>query len=114
MNYQHKTLAAGRWSDFSFAEQMANVGSEVGRVINWKAKGKQTYANSAFDRALELLDLTIADKRNCSSRLRELCRVRETLVDFIVFDNIYESTAQQWKKYFLAFNYAARLAKSPS
>lgn len=30
--YQHKALAAGRWQQFSLAEQMAHVGSEVERA----------------------------------------------------------------------------------
>lgn len=34
----HKELAEGRWEEFSLADQMANVGSEVFRSINWKKK----------------------------------------------------------------------------
>jgi len=37
MNIQHKELAAGRWNKLSFVEQMANVGSEVERTINWRS-----------------------------------------------------------------------------
>jgi hypothetical protein len=44
MNYQHKELAAGRWKELSFIEQMANIGSEI-------------------ERALELLGLTIEDEK---------------------------------------------------
>ena len=62
--YQHKDLAAGHWQELSFFEQMANVGSEVERTISWKNKGNLEYSQKAFERALELLDLTIADKRN--------------------------------------------------
>lgn len=32
----HKGLTKKRWYSFSFYQQMANVGSEVERVINWK------------------------------------------------------------------------------
>ena len=32
MSYQHKGLAAGRWSQLSFIEKMANIGSEVERA----------------------------------------------------------------------------------
>ncbi len=106
MSYQHKELAAGRWREFSFFEQMANIGSEVGRTINWNKKGNSEYGRQAFERALELLDLTIEDPKN-KSRLRELCRVREILADFFAFDNVYHSTAEQWNNYFYAFNYAA-------
>ena len=37
---QHKELAEGRWNNFILAQQMANIGAEVGRAINWRRKGK--------------------------------------------------------------------------
>ena len=107
MSFQHRELAAGRWKLLSFAEQMANVGSEVERTIAWKAKGRPDYGGRAFERALELLDLTIADARN-RARLKELLRVREALADHFVFDNEYRSTDESWKRYFRFFLYAAR------
>jgi len=107
MVYQHKQLAAGRWQKFPFLEQMANIGSEVGRAISWKNKNNQEYSRLAFERALELLDLTIADPKN-KKRLKELLRVREVLADFFAFDNIYKSTDQSWLNYFYGFNYACR------
>ncbi len=106
MNYQHKNLAAGRWQTMSFFEQMANVGSEVERAINWREKKKE-YSQLAFERALELLDLTLADEKN-RGRLKELFRLREVLADYFSFDNIYGSTDQKWRNYFYAFNFAAR------
>jgi hypothetical protein len=108
MNQQHKNLAAGRWKELSFFEQMANVGSEVERTIRWKKKNNADYSQRAFERALELLDLTVSDEKN-RKRLRELLRVREALADHFVFDNIYKSTNQNWQNYFLAFNFAARI-----
>jgi len=104
---QHRELAAGRWFKLTFVEQMANIGSEVGRTISWRQKGNQEYSRLAFDRALELLDLTINGLKEFP-RLKELARVRETLVDYFVFNNSYGSTDKNWQDYFLAFNYAAR------
>ena len=106
MSYQHENLAAGRWQEFNFFEQMANVGSEVERTISWRQRNPE-YSRLAFERALELLDLTAADKKNLS-RLKELLRVREALADYFMFDNIYGSDDQKWRNYFYAFNYAAR------
>lgn len=105
--YQHKELAAGRWGQLTFLEQMANVGSEVERALNWRAKDNAAYAQRAFERALELLDLTLANTRT-RSRLKEVARAREAFVDFFAGDNVYRSTEASWKKYFLAFAYAAR------
>lgn len=108
----HKNLSNGRWFELSFIEQMANVGSEVIRAINWKKKGETEYSRHAIERALELLYLTIGDNKNrIYSRLKELTRVYEVLVDYFYFDNIYCSSDELWEKYFYAFNYAARLKK---
>jgi len=102
----HKGLTPERWSQFSLAEQLANVGTDVERAIRWKEKNKSDYSTQAFERALELLDFTIADPKNRRS-LRELCRVREALVDFVVYDNVYQSTSEAWQKYFYYFGYLA-------
>ena len=110
MKYQHQELASGRWDQLSFFEQMANVGSEVSRTISWRVKNVE-YSEKAFERALELLDLTISDSKN-KGRLRELVRVREALADYFVFDNTYESSDDLWQKYFYSFNYAASLNRN--
>ncbi len=106
---QHKDLARGKWRKFSLLEQMANVGAEIGRAINWKNKDERN-SKMAFERGLELLDLTIEDPKN-KKRLKELLRVREALVDYFCFDNIYGSSDEKWNNYFYAFNYAASLNK---
>jgi len=93
-----------RWSKLSLSEQLANVGSEVIRAINWKEKGKEDYSKKATLKALELLDLTIKDKKNIN-RLKEILRMRELLADFLWFDNEYRSTAEDFRRYFYAFNY---------
>jgi hypothetical protein len=107
MNVMHKQLAAGRWKELTFVEQMANIGSEIERTISWKNKGNGEYGRLAFERALELVDLTINDIKN-RSKLKEITRVRETLADHFAFDNSYRSTDQSWQKYFYFFTYAAR------
>lgn len=108
MDCQHKNLAEGRWFELNFFEQMANIGSEVERAIKWKNKNNAEYSRMAFERGIELLDLTIADKRNIK-RLKELVRIREVLADYFAFDNIYRSTDKSWRSYFYAFNFAARI-----
>ncbi|MBN1308388.1 MAG: hypothetical protein JXA18_10755 [Chitinispirillaceae bacterium] len=108
MSALHRELAAGRWYALSFCEQMANVGSEVERTLQWNGKGNGEYAQRAFERALELLDLTIVDVKN-RRRLREIVRTREALVDFFAFGNEYRSNEAIWRNYFQAFAYAARL-----
>ena len=48
---------------------------------------------------MELIDLTIEDKKN-GYRLKEVLRLRELLADFLWFDNQYNSTAESFKKLF--------------
>lgn len=105
----HSNLTLGKWSRFSLVEQMANIGSEVERAIKWKDRNKE-YSDKALERALELIDLTLADPKN-RSRLREVARMREVLVDYFYYNNIYGSTDELWRKYFYSFNYAAALAR---
>lgn len=106
-NIQHKELAQGRWFQMPLVEQLGNVGSEVSRAINWKNKDNSQNSWKAFERALELLDLTILDAKNIT-RLREIVRTREVLADFFVGQNQFKSTDISWQKYFGYFAIAAR------
>jgi hypothetical protein len=108
---QHETLAAGRWQAFSLVEQLANVGSEVERALNWLDKQNPEYSRLAFLRALELLNLTIADPRH-RRRLKELTRVREALLDFFLGNNDFRSSEKSWRNYFYGFAFAASLKKA--
>ena len=110
MTVQHRELAAGRWYQFSLVEQLANTGSEVERALNWRQRGNVEYSTRAIERALELLDLTIADARH-RGRLRELTRVREVLVDYFYADNRFGSSPARWHTYFNAFAVAARAGR---
>lgn len=103
----HKGLAGGRWFELSFAEQMANVGSDVERAIRWHQRGDKAHFEAAFDRTLELLDLTIADPR-WRYRLKELTRLRESICDFFYGGNSYNTTPEFLQKYFLFFGILAR------
>ena len=107
----HKELAAGGWHKFTFLEQLANIGCDIERTIRWKNKGNLEYSQQAFYRALELIDLTKADPKNRGGKLRELCRMREALVDHFVYANEYNTTDEIWSNYFYQFNYAAALQR---
>ena len=107
MNIQHKNLASGRWEKMPFCAQMANVGSEVSRALNWKNKGKADLSRNAVNRALELLNLTIEPVKQYP-RLKELLRVKEALLDFFYGLNEFGSSESLWRKYFDHFVYLAR------
>ena len=106
MNYQHQALANGAWEKLSLIEQMAHIGSEVERAIRWRSKGNNSYSRMAFERALELIDLTLLTHKRLPT-LREVARVRECLVDDFYGKNMYQSTDALWQKYFYSFALAS-------
>ncbi len=105
----HRGLASGRWQQFSLVEQLANVGSEVGRMRRWKGRDERLMTG-AFERALELLDLTLADPR-WRGRLREIARARELLCDAATGGGEYGTMLEDLDRYFLAFAVAARIRR---
>ena len=106
---QHRDLSASRWSTLSLVEQLGHVGSEISRTIRW-TPSNPALAQGALYRALELMDLTLADtgRRLSRARLREIARTREVIVDFFAGSNEYGSTAAGLQKYFDAYALAAR------
>ena len=107
INMQHKTLVEGRWAKMPFCEQMANIGSEVSRALNWQKKGNESLSKEALYRGLELIDLSAASIKKYS-RLKELLRTREALVDYFEGNNSFSSSEELWRKYFDFFAYAAQ------
>ncbi len=107
MKYQHRTLAAGGWRRLSFLEQMANIGSEVERALNWQRRNNPDYSRRSFERALELIDLTLSNPGSLA-RFKEIARMREAIVDYFFGPNQFMSTEASWRNYFSHFTYAAR------
>ena len=100
-------MAAGRWGELTLSEQLSHIGGEVSRALNWRAKHNEAYCLSAAERALELTDLTLAHARGFS-KLKELARMRECLVDYFFGINEYGQSDQAWRRYFRPFDFAAR------
>ena len=101
---QHSSLAAGRWFTLSLAEQLGNIGSEIGRALR-ATSGKEKTA--AGFRALELFDLTLSDNR-WYGRGSELARSREVVSDLLFGDNIYNVSELSLENYFTQFALLAR------
>ena len=102
----HAELAAGRWRTLTLCQQLGNIGSEVSRAVKWKGRNPGL-SDSAVVRALELLDLTIADPR-WSGRLKELLRAREVLCDAWLGGALYGSSLGAMDRYFYPFAASAR------
>lgn len=103
-------MAQGRWFGLTLHEQMANVGADVSRALKWRKLHNEQSSEAAFERALELFDLTLDDPKH-KGRYKEIARAREVVCDFFVGDNEYRSTAKSLENYFYPFNYAARKSR---
>ena len=92
MNKLPQLPDAERWRTLSLTEQMANIGSEVGRTAKWLSKGKADLAEGAFIRALDLFDLTIKYGREGQpgryAMLSELCRARDEFAEAVTTASI--------------------------
>lgn len=115
----HATMASGRWHEFSFPMQMANIGSEVHRARNWKERSdtepdhakREEYSRrfkQSVERALELIDLT-RQKPPTADSMKELGRVRDALATLYLGETWYDVTLEYLDAYFDFFlNIAVR------
>src|SRR3989344_2485342 len=106
MGFQHKTLASGRWFELSLAEQLGNICSEVGRAHKLEGQNSESFWQ-AVTRALELLDLTLIDRR-WAGRYMEIARAREVFADALLGGQIYKSSLEDMERYFMNFAMLAR------
>ncbi|MEK7096565.1 MAG: hypothetical protein AAB881_01275 [Patescibacteria group bacterium] len=102
--YYHKNLRLDHWFAQTVSYQMANIGSEISRTINWRNKGRFDYMEVSFERALELLDLTVTDPKN-RKRLKELLRSRELLAKWYLDRDTRSDN--HWMRYFNTFTHFA-------
>jgi hypothetical protein len=107
----HPSLAAGRWHTLSLIEQLGNVGSEVDRAIRAHAQQRMDRFERAFDRALELFDLTATDPRWQLHQRREVLRAREQFCRVFFDESAEADLADYLSKYFLQCATAARRQK---
>lgn len=94
-----------RWSELTLAEQLGNIGSEYERAVSWKQRGEESKFQNAFERFLELLDLTVADPHVTISQKKELLRVREIACHELTEGNVIDDFL---RKYFYQFALLAR------
>jgi len=90
-----------RWWTLTLAEQLGNIGSEVGRAAKWQGKDENSFWGAA-ERALELLDLTRIDKRWKNRRV-EIDRAKEVFSDAVLGGLEYKSNLGDIEHYFMQF-----------
>lgn len=76
----HKNLTPEKWAKFSKKEQAMMIGSELERAKSYlpRSKGASEGLKKCYERAFELIDLTIKDQK-WRQDLKPLLRLREAL-----------------------------------
>ena len=92
-----------KWQKFPLSLQLANIGSEFSRAVSLQQKKDKENMERSAVRALELIDMTIAQKQS-KDHLHEILRLREVICDFLFNDGAEYHTKADWlKNYFLFF-----------
>ena len=74
----HKTLTPEKWQKFAEAQQVLMIANEINRAINRIKKNDWEEVNNCYERAFELLDLTVSLTKKKNKR-REFLRLREVI-----------------------------------
>jgi len=72
----HKNLESAKWQKFSMKQRELMIANELNRAKNWIEKNDLEEVNNCYERALELLDLTVEITKS-ANRLKEYLRLRE-------------------------------------
>ena len=79
-----------RWEKLSKREQLLNIGAEFMRAKTWQGKDGEKFL-LALERALELIDLSLANQK-WKGNLLTLLRLRDEVAKFYFFqrtDDVY-------------------------
>ncbi len=74
----HKSLTIEKWSMYPKMQQVLMISNELNRAKNWILKNQNLETNLAYERAFELIDLSLEDIKWKNSS-KELLRLKETL-----------------------------------
>jgi hypothetical protein len=74
----HKNLTSERWAKFNTSQQILMIANELNRAKNSLLRRDEEEVRECYERAMELLDLTISISLKRSKR-KELLRFREVL-----------------------------------
>lgn len=82
----HKDLTIDKWTGFPLYKRILMIATEFSRANNSIAKGNGEEIKDCYERALELLDLTIETVRG--NLLGELLRFREVVASNYIKEKI--------------------------
>ncbi len=93
----HKNLESAKWQKFSMKQRELMIANELNRAKNWIEKKDLEEVKNCYERALELLDLTVEITKS-GNRLREYLRLREMM------GKLYIEERGRWKLNNQVFN----------
>lgn len=96
----------------SLAQQLGHIGSEISRARHWEMNNDRLNRDRALARSLEILDLTLDDRR-WKTRLKELTRLREVIGDWFCEQKKYEISMQAIEDYCIHFALIAKRPQAP-
>jgi hypothetical protein len=105
-------MTAEQWRTLSLAEQLGNIGSDFERALRWRAAANASLFRNAAARTLELLDLTLTDRRWYATRLPELARLRSEVCEVLFADQVDPGSSRGLQRYFLAMASMAQRQRS--
>lgn len=76
----HKNLNKKKWEKFTRGQQILMIANEINRAKNWLLKVDSIEVANCYERALELLDLTVSVVKR-GNLIKELLRFREVLCE---------------------------------
>lgn len=101
-------IKSGKWFKMSKLQQLWNLGSEVGRYMIARKEWNIDRMKEVELRMFELFDMIMWDPRwRRTGMMREICRLREFIVDFFYGDNIYQTTENWLNSYFFTIQVSA-------
>ncbi|MFA6215170.1 MAG: hypothetical protein WC768_01210 [Patescibacteria group bacterium] len=96
-----------KWQKLNIFEQLGNIGSEVSRARYFEDKGEIKKRNSSLERSFDLLDLTLADRKNVGHS-GEIGRLKEVLADIYSAAGNYSVALPDLEKMFFEYATVAR------
>ena len=74
----HKNMTCKKWNQFSKGKQILLIANDINRVKNLLKTDHFDKINQCYERAFELIDLSVNDPK-WSKYLKEILRMREVL-----------------------------------
>lgn len=97
-------MESARWNQMSISEQILNIGGEIQRAVDRKAKNDPKLAHDYFEKAIEWIKLTKDDPKN-HNRIEEISIVEDELKDYFnlnIYKNDKNSIMSYWNSFFSA------------